>query len=107
MRPALCCVRLVDPAVPCSARPLTDSVAQEEDRKVLSQLHSSALSAPISPARRAALADTLRQLRDYMAERTLYFGLAALLNVNLIFPGLPQHQHDFLLEKYCGGTSAF
>ena len=48
MRPALCCVRLVDPAVPCSARPLTDSVAQEEGRKVLSQLHSSALSRPLN-----------------------------------------------------------
>ena len=45
------------------------------------------LSAPVSPARRAALADTPRQLRDYMAGRTLYSGLAALLNVKLIFPG--------------------
>ena len=46
------------------------------------------LSAPVSPARRAALADTPRQLRDYMAERTLYFGLAALFNVKLIFPAM-------------------
>ena len=43
--------------------------------------------APVSPARGAALAGTPRQLRDYMAERTLYFGLAALFNVKLIFPG--------------------
>ena len=54
---------------------------------MLSILDLALLSAPISPARRAALADTLRQLRDYMAERTLYSGLAALFNVKVIFPG--------------------
>ena len=71
-----------DPALPAA-------VAEAEARitvVVLSEVQV-CCPAPVSPARGVALAGTPRQLRDYIAERTFYFGLAALFNVKHIFPG--------------------